>query len=66
MFKSNAIGFSTFACHRRSSAVGSEHDASRKANQENASQALRRVTASFEIGRSDGKMSMTIQLIVLA
>ena len=67
MFKSNTIRFSTFPCHRQSSAaVGSEHDASRKANQENASQALRRVTASFEIGRSDEKMSMATQLIVIA
>jgi len=55
MFKSNTIRFSTFPCHRHSSAaVGSELDASRKvANQENVSRALRRVTASFGIGGPD-------------
>jgi hypothetical protein len=54
MFKSNTIRFSTFPRHRHgSAAVGVELDASRKAaNEESVSQALRRVTAGFEIGAS--------------
>jgi hypothetical protein len=67
MFKSNAIRFSTFPCHRRVSTVGGDIDVSRRAaNQENVSQTLRRVTTSFEIRGSDKKMSMAIQLTVIA
>ena len=68
MFKSNTIRFSTFPCHRQSSAaVSSKLDASQKAaKQENVSRVLRRVATSFEIGGSDEKMSMAIQTIVIA